>query len=110
MKWRNLDHYDELFEWAASKICKTRGDMEAAGDCDLVVLSVFRSKELLQSLHVVFDCGDPISVSCDGTYKLHQGGWTLVNFGVMGVIYDSAKREFRQRFFPCLFGFVRTEC
>eukprot|EP00644_Phytophthora_capsici_P013284 jgi/Phyca11/101126/e_gw1.5.410.1 len=49
-----------------------------------------------------------IVVSVDGTYRLHHGGWTLVPFGTVGVIYDS-RHGYSHRFFPIAYLFVRSE-
>ncbi|KAI9987716.1 hypothetical protein PInf_023760 [Phytophthora infestans] len=126
-KWKQLGTHTELFEWAASRLCTTKDELDAVGERELVVLQVFESKEVNKtkeaSFGMVLSCkklfrnfltaaayGDLVSISCDGTYRLTDAGWTLINLGVVGVIYDEKERQFHQRFYPCAFGFVRTEC
>ncbi|KAF4143189.1 MULE transposase domain-containing protein [Phytophthora infestans] len=126
-KWKQLGTHTELFEWAASRLCTTKDEFDAVGERELVVLQVFESKEVNKtkeaSFGMVLSCkkllrnfltaaayGDLVSISCDGTYRLTDAGWTLINLGVVGVIYDEKECQFHQRFYPCAFGFVRTEC
>ncbi|EEY60931.1 uncharacterized protein PITG_01168 [Phytophthora infestans T30-4] len=109
-KWKQLGTHTELFEWAASRLCTTKDEFDAVGERELVVLQVFDCKELLRNFLTAAAYGDLVSISCDGTYRLTDAGWTLINLGVVGVIYDEKERQFHQRFYPCAFGFVRTEC
>ncbi|EEY53021.1 uncharacterized protein PITG_19896 [Phytophthora infestans T30-4] len=117
-KWKQLGTHTELFEWAASRLCTTKDEFDAVGERELVVLQVFESTEVNKtkeaSFGMVLSCkkilrnfltaaayGDPVSISCDGTYRLTDAGWTLINLGVVGVIYDEKERQFHQRFYPC---------
>ncbi|EGZ29164.1 hypothetical protein PHYSODRAFT_309671 [Phytophthora sojae] len=124
-KWKQLSSHDELFEWAASRLCSSKEEFDAVEERELVVLDVFQSNEaqetkettygmdlsckrLLQNFKTADDDGDPVSLSCDGTYRLTDAGWTLINIGVVGVVYDAKERQHHQRFYPGVFGFVRT--
>ncbi|OWZ05872.1 hypothetical protein PHMEG_00021963 [Phytophthora megakarya] len=46
-------------------------------------------------------------MSTDGTYRIHFGGWTLVDCG--GISVETTESGFVQRFRPWLYMFVRTE-
>ncbi|KAE9065212.1 hypothetical protein PF006_g30513, partial [Phytophthora fragariae] len=43
----------------------------------------------------------------DGTYRLHFGGWTLVDFGTYTTHYE--KKRYSKTFVPWAYMFVRTE-
>ncbi|EGZ25544.1 hypothetical protein PHYSODRAFT_409375, partial [Phytophthora sojae] len=43
----------------------------------------------------------------DGTYRLHFGGWTLVDFGTYTTQYE--KKRYSKTFVPWAYMFVRTE-
>jgi len=51
---------------------------------------------------------DSLALSTDGTYKLHFGGWTLVDCGSVTVSNDRGK--YAHRFMPTVYMFVRSEC
>ncbi|KAF0705961.1 hypothetical protein AaE_014309 [Aphanomyces astaci] len=52
--------------------------------------------------------GDSLAIATDGTYKLHFGGWTLIDLGAVYTRYTSG--SFRHRFLPWTYIFVRAEC
>ncbi|ETV68655.1 hypothetical protein H257_15461 [Aphanomyces astaci] len=52
--------------------------------------------------------GDSLTIATDGTYKLHFGGWTLIDLGAVYTRYTSG--SFRHRFLPWTYIFVRVEC
>ncbi|KAE9039334.1 hypothetical protein PR001_g7542 [Phytophthora rubi] len=86
-KWKQLSSHDELFEWAASGLCKNKDNFDSVDEREVLVLDVFRSKDvsdtnessfgmvlsckrLLQNFGIAAADGDPVSISCDGTYRL----------------------------------------
>ncbi|GMF56225.1 unnamed protein product [Phytophthora fragariaefolia] len=69
---------------------------------------IFTSRALFRNVqHTVRDQGDNLVLSTDGTYRIHFGGWTLVDCG--GISMERSGAGY-QRFRPCLYMFVRTEC
>ncbi|KAE9009986.1 hypothetical protein PR003_g15638 [Phytophthora rubi] len=50
---------------------------------------------------------DGVMVATDGTYKLHKGGWTLVDFGTYEAYYT--RNDFAHRFVPIAYTFVQSE-
>jgi hypothetical protein len=51
--------------------------------------------------------GDELVCATDGTYKLHFGGWTLVDCGSEAVVWTRC--SFVHQFVPWAFMFVRSE-
>jgi hypothetical protein len=51
--------------------------------------------------------GDELVCATDDTYKLHFGGWTLVDCGSEAVVWT--RGSFIHQFVPCAYMFVRSE-
>ncbi|ETV63858.1 hypothetical protein H257_19203, partial [Aphanomyces astaci] len=49
-----------------------------------------------------------VALATDGTYKLHFGGWTLIDIGVVYTRFSNNK--FGSSFMPWSYLFVRSEC
>ena len=52
--------------------------------------------------------GELVSIDADGTYKLHNGGWTTVDAGTHDVAWK--KHKFTHMFFQLIYMFCFTEC
>ncbi|ETM02935.1 hypothetical protein L917_00753, partial [Phytophthora nicotianae] len=55
----------------------------------------------------VRDKDETLVCATDGTYKLHFGGWTVVDCGSVGLTWSKGK--YVHRFIPWVYLFVRTE-
>ena len=70
---------------------------------------VFSTRKLLRGLKEAHDAyGENVPASCDGTYKISIGGWTLIIFGTTYVV-RSSRGVVVNRLRPLTFGLVATE-
>ncbi|EGZ21233.1 hypothetical protein PHYSODRAFT_465764, partial [Phytophthora sojae] len=127
-----MTKFTTLQNWAAGRLCQSRDEFigvdatDAAAMNALIVLDEFEhlvtvASEAVPSMgiivtsravfrnvaHAVRDQGDTLVLSTDGTYRIHFGGWTLVDRG--GVSVERSGTDYVQRFRPWLYMFVRTE-
>ncbi|KAG1690766.1 hypothetical protein DVH05_027815 [Phytophthora capsici] len=70
---------------------------------------VFSSRKMFSNVKCTLEDQEPDEVLgvSDGTYKIHYGGWTLVNFGTYSTRY--VRGGFAKHYVPWAFLFVRTE-
>ncbi|KUF98561.1 hypothetical protein AM587_10009816 [Phytophthora nicotianae] len=79
------------------------------GDNDEAMGIIITTRTLLRNVvyTVIGQDDHGVVASADGTYKLHRGGWSVVNFGTYAVHLNH--RQFRQTFVPWACMFVRSE-
>jgi hypothetical protein len=66
------------------------------------------SRRVFQNVKLsVRDQGTELVCATDGTYKLHFGGWTVVDCGSEAVVWS--RQTFAHRFVPWVYMFVRSE-
>jgi len=71
---------------------------------------VMSSRRMLLVLMAILKAGGRIALQSDGTYRLHQDGWTTVDAGTHDINFDEAKRRFVHSFYALMYVFCRTEC
>ncbi|GMF42823.1 unnamed protein product [Phytophthora fragariaefolia] len=128
-----INNFITLRNWTCTKLCQTHAEFvgvdpdNVADTNDLIVLDefehlvtvnlaavaslgiIFTSRALFRNVqHAGRDQGDNLVLSTDGTYRIHFGGWTLVDCG--GISVERSGAGYVQRFRPWLYMFVRTEC
>ncbi|KAE8957390.1 hypothetical protein PF011_g31162 [Phytophthora fragariae] len=128
-----INKFVTLQNWAARKMCQDAetfrtGDESNMADMNaMIILDEFEhtstdggkeieSMGIIVTTRALFsnvrqavqDQGPDFVMSTDGTYRLHFGGWTLVDCG--GILVETSSSGFVQRFRPWLYMFVRTEC
>ncbi|GMF31522.1 unnamed protein product [Phytophthora lilii] len=70
---------------------------------------IFTSRALFGNVKKAVEAqGTSLTMSTDGTYRIHCLGWTLVDAGGISVEWETT--EHVHRFRPWLYMFVRTEC
>ena len=120
---RSIDSSAKFLAVAQDLFVDSKQKLEEKGEHDMIILKiamddtgdttsypiVFSSKSLLRNMVNVYrgqkEAG--INVTMDGTYKLHQDGFTLIDFGSYGVHRDGD--TYTQRFYPFLYVFSRSE-
>lgn len=115
--------------WVTSRRCCTGDDLFAVRETsdprihDIIVLDTFEhnspsspiSVGVVVTSRAVFanvlraqeGQQDSVDCSADGTYKLEFGGWTLIDCGTVGVVFEGGK--YQRRFYPRAYLFVHTE-
>ncbi|EGZ13596.1 hypothetical protein PHYSODRAFT_335356 [Phytophthora sojae] len=70
---------------------------------------ILTSRHMLLNIPKAYECQQDIGVlgATDGTYKLHFGGWTLVDFGTYTTHYS--RKQYSKTFVPWMYMFVKTE-
>ncbi|OWY96033.1 hypothetical protein PHMEG_00033805 [Phytophthora megakarya] len=83
--------------------------MTAVGSLQVASMGVVvTTRALFRNVRqAVQDQESNLVMSTDGTYRIHFGGWTLVDCG--GISVEMTESGFVQRFRPWLYMFVRTE-
>ncbi|KAE8966064.1 hypothetical protein PR002_g28483 [Phytophthora rubi] len=128
-----INKFVTLQNWAARKMCQDAETFRTADESNMadmnamIILDEFEhtstdggkeieSMGIIVTTRALFsnvrqavqDQGPDLVMSTDGTYRLHFGGWTLVDCG--GISVETSSSGFVQRFRPWLYMFVRTEC
>ncbi|KUF92947.1 40S ribosomal protein S7 [Phytophthora nicotianae] len=118
--------------WTAGKLCQSRvefcrvDETNGADMNELIVLDEFEHLVTVEGVSVaslgvvvtsralfrdveraVHDQGDSLVLSTDGTYRIHFGGWTLVDCG--GISVERSGTGYVQRFRPWIYMCVKTE-
>ncbi|EGZ09541.1 hypothetical protein PHYSODRAFT_523367 [Phytophthora sojae] len=103
--------------WASTRVCSTRAQFESVTDAadrrmdDMLVLDTFTFEGQAEgegiSFGAVRDQGEELVCATDGTYKLHFGGWTVVDCSSTAVTW--ARGTSVHRFIPWAYIFVRSE-
>ena len=70
---------------------------------------ILPSRLMLLFLLSMIKAGMVISIQSDGTYKLHGGGWTLIDAGTHDVAWNEAKWRYAHSFFAFAYVFCKTE-
>ncbi|KAK1929693.1 hypothetical protein P3T76_014910 [Phytophthora citrophthora] len=119
-------------QWTARRLCQDRESYQSVLEANLaemnapIVLDDFEhtfsdgdrqvssigmiitTRDLLSNVRrAVCDQGTDLVLSTDGKYRIHFGGWTLVDCGDKSV--EMTNSGFVQRFRPWLYMFVRTK-
>ncbi|EGZ27902.1 hypothetical protein PHYSODRAFT_471116 [Phytophthora sojae] len=124
-----ISNYAELAMWAGPRECTTRDHSSAIFKArpadflyELIVLKCFTYGDNDEEMGVVVttrtllrnvvgavngQSDHGVVAAADGTYKLHRGGWTLVDFGSYALHH--ARGAFQHKFIPCANMFVRSE-
>ncbi|KAK1941473.1 hypothetical protein P3T76_007339 [Phytophthora citrophthora] len=89
--------------WASSRVCSTQEEFQSVTDFtdtrmdDMIVLDAFTvavsSRRVFRN--IVIACRDQVNelvCATDGTYKLHFGGWTLVDRGSTVVTWSLSRQ------------------
>ncbi|EEY59130.1 uncharacterized protein PITG_11595 [Phytophthora infestans T30-4] len=127
----DISNHVTFTAWASQRVCDTREKFMAVDDPNdrrmdkMIVLDTFifdgqaldegTSFGVVVTTRRVFrnvtrsvrDQGDTLVCATDGTYKLHFGGWTVVDRGSVGLTWSKGK--YVHRFIPWVYMFVRTE-
>lgn len=82
------------------------GEMQKSDGSDGIVFSTRKLLKGLKEAHEAY--GENVPASCDGTYKISIGGWTLIIFGTTYVV-KSNRGVVVNRLRPLSFGLVPTE-
>lgn len=82
------------------------GEMQKPDGSDGIVFSTRKLLRGLKEAHEAY--GENVPASCDGTYKISIGGWTLIIFGTTYVV-KSNRGVVVNRLRPLSFGLVQTE-
>jgi hypothetical protein len=124
-----------LMEWASSRMCHSAdaflngGGSSFVSANELVMLDcfqhefvdqetqkltpsfglIFSSRSCLYNIRDAVACqGDNLALTTDGSYRLHFGGWTLVDCCSTCVVWENQAHV--HRFVPFVYMFVRAEC
>ncbi|KAG1689199.1 hypothetical protein DVH05_002762 [Phytophthora capsici] len=125
----------KLLEWAFPRMCSTRVEFFVGtdshvnnGDFELIVLECFEhgittdegkvstcfglvvtSRYMFRNVLYAYNGQerDGIIGVTDGTYRIHFGGWMLVDFGTYVAHYN--RDQYSKTFIPWVYMFVRTE-
>ncbi|ETP31438.1 hypothetical protein F442_19699, partial [Phytophthora nicotianae P10297] len=127
-----ISKFVTMRSWTCSRLCQNREEFfrvdetNAAEMNAMIVLDEFEhsvvvngismpcvgmvvtSRALFQNIRrAVRDQDGTVVLSTDGTYRIHFGGWTLVDCG--GISIETTGPSYVQRFRPWLYMFVRTD-
>ncbi|EEY55279.1 uncharacterized protein PITG_09206 [Phytophthora infestans T30-4] len=111
----DISNHVTFTAWASQRVCDTREKFMAVDDPndrrmdEMIVLDtfIFDGQAPDEGTSFVRDQGDSLVCATDGTYKLHFGGWTVVDCGSVGLTWSKGK--YVHRFIPWVYMFVRTD-
>ncbi|EGZ20607.1 hypothetical protein PHYSODRAFT_491681 [Phytophthora sojae] len=127
----DVTNHASFTAWASTRVCSTRAQFESVTDVadrrmdDMLVLGTFTFEGQVEGEGISFgvivtsrrvflnvtkamrDQGEELVCATDGTYKLHFGGWTVVDCGSTAVTWARGKSV--HRFIPWAYMFVRSE-
>lgn len=127
-----MTNFASMRQWTACRLCQDRESYQSVLEANVaemnapIVLDDFEhtfsdgdrqvysmgmiitTRALFSNVRrAVCDQGTDLVLSTDGTYRIHFGGWTLVDCG--GISVEMTDSGFVQRFRPWLYMFVRTD-
>ncbi|EGZ09811.1 hypothetical protein PHYSODRAFT_412245, partial [Phytophthora sojae] len=107
-----IHNFATLLEWAYTHLCTSKSDFFGHEDdisaADAATQFANKSRQFQHGV-IAYECRRDIGVlgATDGTYKLHFGGWTLVDFGTYTTHYS--RKQYSKTFVPWMYMFVKTE-